>query len=130
MSAVLSPATYEATKDCNLTPASSPTLSTHTSQQYYNMSSHPISNAFVHDATNTHDTPNRSVNPRSHLDEIRRLIGDCRLEGCLCGAASLYAEFNNTERHMQALRRHHRTPSGPCMNVRHTRGYHDTMWEY
>ena len=117
-------------KNCNLTPASSATLSTRTSKQFYKMSGHPFSNAFVYGSTNTHDTPNGSVKQRSHLDEIRRLIGDCRSEGCTCGAASLYARFNSIERHMEAGRRHHRTPSGPCMNVRHIRGYHDTMWEY
>ena len=130
MNAVLSPATYEATKDCNLTPASSLTLNTHTPKQFYKMSSHPFSNAHVHGSTNTDDATNRSVNPRSHMDEIRRLIGDCRSERCLCGAAGLYAEFNSIETRMEAHRRHHRTPSGPRMNVRHIRGYHDIMREY
>ena len=96
-----------------LTPAPSPTLSTHTSNNSIKMSSHPLSNAVVRGSTSTHRAPKRTDIQRSHLEEIRRLIDDCRSEGCTCGATELYAEPNRVAR-----RRRHRGSNSPCMNVR------------
>ena len=59
------------------------------------------------------------------------LMLDWRLERCLCGAAAcIIAEFNYMEGRMEGRRRHHRIPNGPCKNLRHIRGCHNTTWKY
>ena len=82
------------------------------------MSSHsvdPLSNVFVGGSTSSQCAPKRAGSQRGHLAEIRRVLDECRSDGCPCGATELYALLN----HLETRRHNHRRVSAPYINVRH-----------